>query len=250
MNDMVEMVPPSALVERGEASDEIREILAENQRQENRRWWWDLTKNVAPWACAAVFGCYALGAGIIMHDRPVPRDRVYLAGFSADGTYTVTEKDDLSVGLKETVRRSTVIRFVQSFMAYAWRHNQSDYHIVSVMTAGEALQAQYQKEFKDSEPNNRDKRLGPNVTQDVPAIEVFRPKAAPNAADVSFLVRTRRADGSAVCQHFQGRITFREDKADLIPIGERVGFDPLGIIFVSFDKWVDPLNPREVPCNT
>jgi type IV secretory pathway component VirB8 len=240
--------PADVLVARDQGLAELKAVLAEVRRDENSRKWWSVATHVVPWAIAGMASLYALGAGLLVYSRPVPKDHFMIAVMHDDRTYDPpVERDSLPVDKQKILLEYTAIRVVQAWEGYAWRANQGNYRFISAVTAGEDLRKQYQDRFAEGAPGNLDDKYGPDVTRDVAALQIIPVPHAPNALDFMALIKLRKA-GSITCQRWRGRMTFKDDEKHLIPLEVQKLYDPMDIIFTSYESTVDPAAPEITGC--
>ena len=155
------------LVTRPEPAQDIDAIIRAIARDEQIRRRKQILLSVAPWVMSAIFGMFAIGAGIVVARRPVPVPEMHVAIYRSDGTVEApVERGNLSANRKAFIIRSDLQNFIVAWESYAWRANQAYYNRVSAMTAGEALQAAYQESWrKPRDPDNREVKYGENHAQ-------------------------------------------------------------------------------------
>ncbi len=240
--------PANLLVGRGLDLTVLKSILAEVRKEEQNRKWWATTQAILPWAISVVAVSWALGQAFLVYSRPVPHDHFTIAVMRADNTYEPpVERDDLPASKRKILIEYTARHFVEAWENYVWRYNTSNYRFISAVTAGEDLRKQYQDRFEEGMPGNLDEKYGMAVTRDVAAINVVDVPNAPYALDVMMLIKLRKA-GSATCQRWRGRMTFKDDDKGIIPIAIQKEYNPMDVIFVSYESSVDPAAPEIAPC--
>ena len=246
------MSPGSAvgdvLVDRPQEAEDIGKIISTIVNDERSRRRWQIMLTVSPWVISAVFGMFAVGAGIVVARRPVPVPRVEIAIERSDGTVEApVERGNLSADRKKFIVRSDLQNFVVAWESYAWLANQAYYNRVSAMTAGEHIQTAYQESWrKRSDPDNRDVKYGQNVTRNVVAISTSYVPGSPFALTARMLIKLTAQAGSS-CEWWAANLTFRQDN-NTIPLDKQLAYDPSDVVVASyFSTPADP-SARPFPC--
>jgi type IV secretory pathway component VirB8 len=241
-------VLPDVLVDRPEEAQDIGAIIQTIVDDERTRRRWQTLLTVAPWVISIVFGLFAVGAGVVVARRPIPKPEVDVAIYRSDGTVEApVERGNLSMDRKRFIIRADLQNFIEAWESYAWRANQAYYNRVSAMTAGETLQTQYQESWRNrNDPNNRDVKYGERVQRDIAAISTSYVPASPGALTSRFLVKTTTPTGAS-CEWWMGNLTFRQDN-NTIPIDRQLAYDPSDVSVVSY--FSTPADPaaRPFPC--
>jgi type IV secretory pathway component VirB8 len=225
--------PP--LLERPEEAIEIdkamRAIAADeaNRRRKAR------LLTFAPWGISVCCGLFAIGAGIIVARRPIPKPEVHVVFYSLDNPFfqAPVERDVLAVDRKRFMIKSDLQKFVRAWESYNWRGNQEYYDQVSIMTGGQPLQARYQDSWSNTkDPENRERKYGQNITRDVAAIQSDYVPGSPYALSFSVLIRTLTSAGS-VCEWWAGNLTFKQDN-NSIPLARQLAYDASDVVVITY----------------
>jgi type IV secretory pathway component VirB8 len=227
-------VPAEALVDRPEDAQDIAKIIRSIVDGERTRRRWQILLTVAPWLISAVFGLFAVGAGIIVAHRPVPIPRVEVAIYRSDGTVEApVERGELSMERKAFIVRSDLQQFIVAWESYAWLANQAFYNRVSAMTAGEHLQTAYQESWrKRNDPENREVKYGQDTTRNVVQIITSYVAGSPGALTARFQVKTTTPTGSS-CEWWAANLTFKQDN-NTIPLDKQLAYDPSDIVVATY----------------
>lgn len=240
--------PPEVLVNRDEPLADLKAVLAAVRRDENARKWMAATAVAVPWLIAVTAAGFAVYCGVSLFARPPPKDHFVIATVHADNSYDPpVERTGLSPDKRKVLLDYSINKFVLAWENYAWRANNGNYKFISAVTVGEDLQHQYQRRFAEDNPTNLDKTYGPTTTRDVLAMYHTQVPGSPQAFDVRMLVKLRKA-GETACQRWTARLTFRDDDKGIVPMDIQTLYNPMDIIFVSYDSSPDPTAPGIAPC--
>lgn len=245
-------IPAHILVGRGDAVDVLSQVLADIHNDERNRRWWARVKAVVPWTIAGGATLTTVAFGLLVYARPVPKDHFMLAVVHGNTYETPIERDDLPPSRKQVLRDYTLIQFIKAYEGYVFRANQANYQLISALTAGQPLQKQYQRRFLPGAPENVDDKYGGtdgSGTRDVVALQLVPVPNAPFVTDVQMLIRVRKS-GSATCQRWTARMSFQEDDKHIVPLDIQKLYDPMDLIFVSYDSSPDPAAPTIGACPT
>jgi hypothetical protein len=244
MSTTTKEAPAEVLVTRPEPAQEIDKIFRAIAADEQIRRRKQILLSVAPWAISAVFGMFAIGAGVVMAKRPIPVPEVQVAIYRSDGTVEApVERGNLSADRKAFIIRSDLQNFIVAWESYAWRANNSYYNRVSAMTAGEALQTAYQESWRKHGPDNRDEKYGESVTRNVAAIQTSYVVGSPFALTGRMLVKLTTPTGST-CEWWSANLTWRPDN-NSIPLDKQLAYDPSDTVAVSY--FSTPADPAGKP---
>ncbi len=194
------------------------------------------------WAVAAMMTVVAAASLGVMWNRPVPRDRFYMAVLHDDGTYDApTVREDLSRSRREMLFRHSVIQYVRGRENYSWEGVNANYRLVSAMSAP-AERDRYQAVMLDRHSSSNPavlygEGLGASMA-DVTAIQVKVDPASPNAVDAVFLVKIVTPNQSPRTIRKTARMTWMGAE-DLIPSEIQQSYDPMGIAFTHYSSTPD-----------
>lgn len=245
---MIATVPPEVLVDRPQVAQDIGTIISTIVNDERSRRRWQILQTVAPWVISAVFGLFAVGAGIVVARRPIPMPEVHVAIYRSDGTVEApVDRNSLSMDRKRFIIRADLQQFINAWESYSWMANQAYYNRVSAMTSGEPLQARYQESWrKNHDPDNREVKYGAQTQRDVAQIITSYVPGSPGALTARLLVKTTTPTGAS-CEWWAANLTFKQDN-NSIPLDKQLAYDASDTIVVSyFSTPADP-NSRPIPC--
>lgn len=198
-----------------------------------RRWYWWLS-SLGGWGVAAGFALLAFMAMLTVHDRPVPRDRIYVGFTNASGTYQAPKpQEDWTPSEREIALTNSIIAYVRARQSYTWESANFNYHVVSPMSqSGPASEQQrYQDFILGNSPEKPEAKLGKNGSAWIEDIHVF--DRGPSAREVRFVQHTRMPSGALVDENMLAIVTF--DDNPNIPMDIRQQFDPAGIVITKYD---------------
>ena len=235
------------LVDRPEEAQEISAIIqtiVSDERTRRRR---QTLLTVAPWAISFVFGMFAIGAGVVVARRPIPKPEMYVSIYRSDGSVEApVERGQLSMDRKRFIIRADLQQFIIAWEDYAWQANQAYYNHVSVMTTGTSLQGRYQQSWRERGRANRDNAYGANVTRNIVQIFTSFVPGAPFALSSRMLIKVTTPTGST-CEWWAGSLTFKQDH-NVIPIAEQLAYDASDVIVLTYNSNPADPNAKPFPC--
>lgn len=186
------------------------------------------------WGLAAVFGAFALIAGLQNINRPAPRDRFEIAFIHDDGSYDApVEEENLSAVQQREVLQSSLINYITWRAGYTFASSQKAYNIVSAMTSG-TEQARYQRlMLSQSDVDNPLVKFGLRG-QLVPLdIRLDPDSNGPNSWNFSYTLRELVNDAPPHDVPMRGSLTFVRG-----PVAQkfRVPFDPASVVVLQYES--------------
>ena len=240
---MSESVAPSGYVPRGPELAELRRATAASYSLERERRIRRLVTIGGGWVVAGLMTSVAIACLAVMWERPVPRDRFYIAILHDDGTYDAPlVREDLPRRQRDILFRNTVIQYVFARENYSWEGVNANYVRASAMSAP-AERDRYQAVMLDKRNAENPAVIygdGMNASiADVTAIQVRPDPASPNAVDAMFVMKITALNQAPQIVRKTARMTWMPAE-DRIPATIQQLYDPAGIAFTHYSSTVDP----------
>lgn len=228
---------------RGEALQDVTRAVAAARAFDRERRTRRLLTAGGGWAVAAMMTVVAGACLAVMWNRPVPRDRFYMAVLHDDGTYDApVVREDLPRSRRDMLFRHTVIQYVLGRENYSWEGVNANYRRVSAMSAP-AERDRYQGTMLDRRSPENPAVIygdGPGAAiADVTAVQVQPDPASPNAVSAVFLLKITAPNQPPRTIRKTARMTWMPAE-DLIPAEVQQTYDPMGIAFTHYSSTPDP----------
>jgi hypothetical protein len=190
--------------------------------------------NYGGWILAAVFGGYALVAGLQNINRPLPHDRFEIAFVHDDGSYDAPrEITDLSPVQQREVLQTSLVNYITWRSNYSFASSQKAYNVVSAMTNGHEQSRYQQLLLNRNDPANPLVKYGLNGQLVALDIRLDPDPNGPNSWNFSYTQRELVSDAPPHDTPMRGSLTFVRGP---VPRKIRVPFDPASIIVLQYES--------------
>jgi hypothetical protein len=186
------------------------------------------------WALAAVFGGYALVAGIQNINRPAPRDRFEIAFVHDDGSYDAPrEITELTPVQQREVLQTSLVNYITWRAGFSFAASQKAYNIISAMTNGHEQSRYQQLMLNRNDPVNPLVKYGLNGQLVALDIRLDPDPNGPNSWNFSYTQRELVSDAPPHDTPMRGSLTFVRGP---VPQKIRVPFDPASIVVLQYES--------------